>query len=156
MEGSPARGHSRPVTARGKMGLICLCPGGQWEGMQIKTVWRSETFRKQFPPCHWKGKWEANACFLSGYSDILSIRSAVMTITSKFLMELSAVPPWRPAGYPPTPQQVRTQHSWRSGLLLLVETRTRLNVASYKFLQQRASLQHVARNVAVAMVNIHV
>lgn len=156
VEGSPARGHSRPVTARAKVGLICLRLGGQWERMQIKRAWRRETFRKQFPPCHWKGEWEVNACFLYSYSDILSIRSTVVTITSKFLMELLAVLHWRPTGYPPTHQQVRTRHSWRSGLLLLVETRTWLNVASYKFLQQRASLQHVARNVAVAMVNIHV
>lgn len=121
-----------------------------------KRVRRSETFRMSLPPCHWEGKWKVHARFLSGYSDILPICSTVVPITSKFQTELLAVPHWRPAGCPPTHQQVHTQHSWRSGLLLLVETRTRLNVASYKFLQQRASLQHVARNVAVAMVNIHV
>lgn len=56
----------------------------------------------------------------------------------------------------PTRREVPARTSCGSGLLLPVGIRIWLNVASYKFLQQRASLQHVAHNVAVAMVNIHV
>ena len=69
-EGRRARGHGRPVTARGKTGLICLHLGGAM-GRDVggrKRVWRSETFRNLFPPRRWKGKSEANACFLLGYS----------------------------------------------------------------------------------------
>lgn len=73
-EGRPARGYGRPVTARGKIGLICLHLGGGGGGVTRrdaegrKRVWSSETFRKLFPPRRWKGKSEANACFLSRYS----------------------------------------------------------------------------------------
>lgn len=63
-----------------------------------------------------------------------------------------ASPCWRQGDAHGPHQQICAQNSCRSGLLLPVETRTRLNVESYKFLQQHASLQHVARNVAVAMV----
>lgn len=70
-EGRPARGYGRPITARGKIGLICLHLRGWRGGMQRgERVWSSETFRKLFPPRRWKGKSEANACFLSRYSVI--------------------------------------------------------------------------------------
>jgi len=47
-------------------------------------------------------------------------------------------------------REVQAHHGHTMG------TRAEQNTATYKFLQQCTSLQHVAHNVAVAMVNIHV
>lgn len=116
-----------------------------------KRVRRSKAFPALFPPHRWKGEAEANTGFLSSLS-VSPIRSTAELITSK----CPTVPRWWHAGCHQARREVRARNSCRSGLLLPVETRTRLNAASYKFLQRRATLQHVARNVAVAMVNIHV
>lgn len=162
-EGRPARGYGRPVTARGKIGLICLHlgGGGGWRGGMQRGERESGAARlleSSSHPAAGKANRRRTRAFYRVIlsSSVLSIRGTVVPLTSKCLTEQLAVPCWRHAGCHWPRREIRARNSCRSGLLLPVETRTRLNVASYKFLQKRASLQHVARNVAVAMVNIHV
>lgn len=125
------------------MGLSCLCPRGDGER---EKFWRTETLRKLFPPCRWKGKLEAKPWV---HWVILSSSAFPACHPGSIWQNITLLG----AGDAHGPhQQICAQNSCRSGLLLPVETRTRLNVESYKFLQQHASLQHVARNVAVAMV----
>lgn len=71
------------------MGLSCLCPRGDGER---EKIWRTETLRKLFPPCHWKDKLEAKPWVLLGYSVIKCFACTWQSIT---LLEAGGCP-WAP------------------------------------------------------------
>lgn len=52
-----------------KWGWAACVRGVMGKEREKERIWRSETFRKHFPPC-WEGKLEAKIWFLLGYSFI--------------------------------------------------------------------------------------
>lgn len=107
-EGRPAGGHGRPVTPRGQNGFDLPMSGGRWGGMRgvggEKEAGEVRLLESSSHPAAGKANQRRTHAFYQVIlsSRVLSIRSAAVLITSKYLMKQLAVPCWRHAGCPPT------------------------------------------------------